>query len=223
VNIHCHRPAAGGEVALCSQFPAEFTDPGPGPGTGWFSVGLHPWHVQATTLAADLITVTTAIASPQVLAVGEIGLDRVHGPELELQLQALQAQIRLAAARNKPLILHCVRAHAELCRLFQQLQVKVPAVIHGFNSTPAKAAALIEADFYLSFGAALLKNPRGAAADSLKKVPLERILLETDDSPVEIAQVYQAAAEILDLPIAAVAAAVSANATRLFGRKFTEK
>ncbi len=211
-NLHCHRRAAPGEIALPSLTPAEFAT-----AAGPCSVGLHPWRIRPESLGQDLDAVAAAAAEPRVLAIGETGLDRVWGPALELQKEALLSQLELAEKLRKPLILHAVRTHAELAALCRDQRLSVPAVFHGFNRGPQIAAPLLAAGFFLSFGQALLGHPEGPAAASLKITPPERLLLETDDAPVPISAIYAAAAAILGLTVELLARLVAANAAALFG------
>jgi TatD DNase family protein len=116
---------------------------------------------------------------------------------------------------GKPVVAHCVRAHGELVQLRHRLQPRRPWIVHGFARSRAVATECIQAGLYLSFGAAIITNP--AARYTAENVPLDRVLLETDDSVRTIADVYAAFAEIRRMDTEAVERVVLENARRVFG------
>lgn len=73
------------------------------------SIGLHPWHVDEERTAQACPDLLPWLSLPQVVAVGEAGIDRLRGGQMELQLEAFEMQARLAAEMKKPLIVHCVK------------------------------------------------------------------------------------------------------------------
>jgi TatD DNase family protein len=120
---------------------------------------------------------------PQVVAVGECGLDKRSPIPFEQQQKFFEAQMILAEELKKPLIIHCVRAWSELlylCRIHPSEQRRV---VHGFRGKPELACQLLDAGLYLSFGARF-------NADSLRLCPAERRLMETDNSKLTISQVF---------------------------------
>lgn len=213
LNIHRHGGDVGGESAVRSFFPDELPADYAG---GWFSTGLHPWMIEEASLASNLNLV--AELAPRSLAVGEIGLDRRRGPEIDLQIEVFKSQLALAAKHGKPVVIHCVRAFSELIWLAKQPGLKrTPWIIHGFNAKPMVALEMLGVGMYLSFGAVMAKNPRGAAAESLRRTPMDRIFLETDESEMRIEKIYDAAAAVKKVPVADMADAVAANFTAVFG------
>jgi TatD DNase family protein len=161
------------------------------PQTGWFSAGLHPWHLPEPI---DLSPLKQVAMQPNVLAIGECGLDKVCTTDWDLQLSAFTQQIELANNIGMPLILHCVRAWEEVIATLKHHKVSVPVIFHGFNKSNI-ASRLIDNGYYLSFGKALLSqgSPAGAAIAS---VPAHRFFLETDDSEISITDIYAAAATL---------------------------
>ena len=177
----------------------------------FFSAGIHPWDAGKYDLAAY----QNLFDSPHCLAVGECGLDRTAEPSLPLQLKVFEAQIAEAARRRKPLVIHCVRCFPELLRLKSERGGGVPAwVIHGFRGTKRKAFDLLDAGCVLSFGPGLLRD--AGNMDWFAEVPLDRILLETDESPELFGQIVTEAAAMHLLPPSELAAAVRANFERIF-------
>ena len=177
----------------------------------FFSAGIHPWDAGKYELAAY----KSLFESPHCLAVGECGLDRTAEPPLPLQMKVFEAQSAEAARLNKPLVIHCVRCFSELLRLKSERGGGVPAwVIHGFRGTKRKAFDLLDAGCVLSFGAGLLRD--AGNMDWFAEVPLDRILLETDESPELFGQIVTEAAAMHLLPPSELAAAVRANFERIF-------
>ena len=177
----------------------------------FLSAGIHPWDATKYDLAAF----EPLFDSPRCLAIGECGLDRTAEAPLPLQMKVFEAQIAEAARRNKPLIVHCVRCFPELLRLKTEQGGDVPAwVIHGFRGAERKAFELLDAGCVLSFGAGLLRDAGNMAW--FARVPLDRILLETDESPELFGQILAEAAAMHLLPPSELAAAVRANFERIF-------
>lgn len=161
------------------------------PETGWFSAGLHPWHLQEPI---DLSPLRTVAIQPNVLAIGECGLDKVCTTDWNLQLLAFSQQIDLANNIGMPLIIHCVRAWEEVITTLKHHKVSVPVIFHGFNKSNI-ASRLIDYGYYLSFGKALL-SPGSPATAAITSVPADRYFLETDDAHLSITDIYAAAATL---------------------------
>lgn len=150
------------------------------------SVGIHPWDSDKVT-DTDRSQLVHASTLPHVLAIGETGLDTMHGSSLDSQMALLRLHITLAKHTGKPLIIHLVRALEPFLAVWRDMSpIDVPAVIHGFRGKPQMAQQLLKAGFWLSFGPRF--NPT-----SLSVTPIDRRLFETDDSGVPIAQVLTSA------------------------------
>lgn len=162
------------------------------------SIGLHPWHATIDKLELQMKYLAVLARQDNVKLIGECGLDKLKGDKIENQLIILAQQINLAAALNKPLILHCVRSFAELIAIKEKLKVHVPMIIHGFNKNEELGKQLIAKGFLLSFGSVVLKE-NSEAAKLIKE--LDHFYLETDDSEITIQEIYQAVAEIKNCTI----------------------
>ena len=163
------------------------------PKTRPISLGLHPWYAKLDRLEIQLKYLSVLAKQPNVKLIGECGLDKLRGESLENQTLILAQQVTLAQELNKPLILHCVRAFAELILLKERLQIGVPMIIHGFNKSEELGRQLINKGFLLSFGETILKQDSGAAKLLAQN---ENFFLETDDSEITIGEIYQAAANL---------------------------
>ncbi|NII85963.1 MULTISPECIES: TatD family hydrolase [unclassified Pedobacter] len=161
------------------------------PKTKPISVGLHPWFAKIDQLELQMKYLSVVANQTNVKQIGECGLDRLRGENLENQIIILKNQIELAEKINKPLILHCVKCFAELIAIKDQLKVKVPMVIHGFNKNEELGEQLLDKGFLLSFGLIALKENSGAA----KLIQsTNNFFLETDDADISIEEIYRAAA-----------------------------
>jgi TatD DNase family protein len=156
------------------------------------SIGIHPRFPTDATRKLEEIEMLAKL--PNVLAIGECGLDKLCQTDWNTQVSLFEAQIAIALHNHKPIILHCVRAYEEIQAILSKTVLQTPVIFHGFNKSAELASRLTAKGYYLSFGAAILKNPRLGA--SLRAVPGARLFLETDDVEIPIEEVYLQAAQI---------------------------
>lgn len=176
-DIHTHRIDA--REAVISVNPWEFN-----PVEGlYYSVGIHPWQVGRAT-DADFDRLAECATLGNVLMIGECGIDKLRGGDLPMQMSVLERHIALSEQVCKPLVLHCVRASNELCRLRRVLRPRMPWVVHGFRGNARVAGQLLDAGFYLSYGERF--NP-----EALAITPADRLLAETDESLLPIDEIYR--------------------------------
>ncbi len=172
-DVHTHRPDAAD--AIISVSPGMAMRPGLA-----YSVGVHPWDAHAFP-DSRLGELERQLQQPQVVAVGETGLDARH-PGMERQLQLFERHIQLAEAFGKPLVIHCVGAWHHLLRLRREHPGGPAWIVHGFRGKPALARQLLDAGMFLSFGERF--NPASVAI-----TPADRLLVETDTSTLPIAAI----------------------------------
>ena len=184
-NFHSHDTCA--EQALISVDVDEFN-----PEQGKvYSVGLHPWRID-DDWQEKVERLKKVAQHPLVVAIGETGLDSLKGPSLDVQEQVMQAHINIAAAAGKPLIIHCVRTSQQVLKLWRDNPHahNVAWVIHGLRGNENVARELLNAGFYLSFGAKFNEA-------SVASTPLDHLLVETDDEPSgSIGDVLKAIAQV---------------------------
>ena len=142
---------------------------------GLYAAGIHPWWTADADFQLDryLSSLSHLLALPEVVQVGECGLDRLRGADLDTQCAVFAAQVALAEQHRLPLTLHVVRAFDVILRLHKQLRPTTQWTIHGFRGKPALARQLLDAGFDLSFG------PKHNAA-SWAATPPDRRHCETD-------------------------------------------
>ncbi len=188
IDIHTHQSAHEKEALSVLNRYGNFDRP---EGDPYCSMGLHPWYL--TDLAQQLISLKQYSQHPEVLAIGECGLDALCNTPQSLQEEAFRQQIAWANELRKPLIIHCVRAYHKTLELLRK--ATVPVIFHGFNRKASLATTLLEQGYHLSFGKALL-NALGGLQVTFAGIPGDRFFLETDDAPMSIGEVYKTAARI---------------------------
>lgn len=160
-----------------------------------FTYGLHPCFAEDITPQGLERLEIHLKESLHLWGIGEAGLDKLSPIPWNEQIAYFIKQIELSEAFQKPLVIHCVRAWGELLQLHRALRPRQPWVIHGFRKAPALACQLMERGLYLSFGAHW-------HADSLQLALRERkLLIETDESPLALAEIYTRIANALGLTL----------------------
>lgn len=175
---------------------------------GLYTVGIHPWRVQDVT-AEEWMRLEEIAAHPQVLAIGEAGLDKCIDTPLSFQQEVFARQVLLAEQVRKPLIIHLVKAQDELLALRKALRPCQPWIIHGFRGKSQQAQQLLQHGLYLSFG-------EHYQEDAFRQTPLDCLFLETDESQLSLIDLYQRAASLRSLSIEQLANAVNINFKQLF-------
>jgi TatD DNase family protein len=176
-----------------------------------FSFGVHPW--KADELVPDSLAWQTILNHPNCVALGEIGLDALKGPELSVQMDTFIHQIEFSENYRLPVIIHCVRAFEELIQLKRLLEPAQPWIVHGFEKT-SYLFRLLETGFYISVGHRVLSNEK--LQSILPQIPLERLFLETDESNIKIDVIYDHVAQLLHLPVHQLEKQIEENIKRTF-------
>jgi TatD DNase family protein len=186
IDIHSHHPSNRNDIIHVQNliFPQQKLLP------TTCTIGMHPWYIPTENLDSQLIALRALLSHSQIWGVGECGLDKICKTEWNLQIQAFKAQVLLANQFNKPLIIHCVKAFEEVLKILSESKSTVPTIFHGFNKHPQLANTLIKKGYYLSFGEDLKYQK---VKDTFKNCPPDRVFLETDQSDLTIAQIYNLA------------------------------
>lgn len=174
------------------------------------SVSLHPWYLSTNNLQAQIEWMTHQLASdPRVVAIGEAGLDKLCDTPLPLQQKAFQAAIELSEKYHLPLLIHTVKATTELLALQKKHRPAQPWIIHGFRGKKELAEDLLRHGFYLSFGKKYQEK-------ALSAVPVERLLLESDEAHLDFQAFYSEVASVRGTTPESLIKALHENANRLF-------
>ncbi|PWK26243.1 TatD DNase family protein [Arcicella aurantiaca] len=192
-----------------------------GQASGLFSLGLHPWYLDKNTFENDFQTLEQSSKNQNIIMIGECGLDRNIDVNFEFQKEVFIRQIQLAEHLQKPVIIHCVRAFPDIISIKKKIQPSVPMIIHGFNNNLQIYQQLIEHQFYISLGSALL-NPNSNASKVIKMIPKEKLFLETDDKNCTISSIFALASAYSNAPIEILQEIIINNFNRIFSNQNLE-
>lgn len=209
-DIHTHRftDSAPEEVLLScpvlkKEIPAEAV---------YVSAEIHPWHLTAENLSCQIERMENMLSDSRVLALGEVGLDKLTECPYPIQIKAFEEIVSISEAYGKPLIIHCVKSVDELIAIRKKMRPALPWIMHGFRGKPQQADNLLRHGFYLSFG-------EHYNSQVMKEIPIERLFLETDESNVPIDELYNRAAAIRHISAEELKLAVLHNVNNVFGVK----
>jgi len=193
------------------------------------TVGVHPDH--EARVAVDPARLVELARHPRVLAIGETGLDyyRVSG-DLEWQRERFRAHIRAARSCGKPLVIHTREAAEDTLRIMREEgAAEVGGVMHCFTETQDVAEAAVGMGFHISFSGIVTFKNAGALKEVARKVPLDRLLVETDspylapvphrgktNRPALVRHVADEVARLRGMPFATLASTTTGNFFRLF-------
>jgi TatD DNase family protein len=210
LNVHTHRKPSGADEFVIrnaflrnpsSNLPCNYS----------LSFGIHPWFTKQSN-EQEFDHLETIVQNKNCLAIGECGIDRSKGPNIEFQLDVFKIQIELANRLKKPMILHLVRSYSDILKISGS--IKVPWLVHGFRGNEYEAHMLMSKGGRLSFGAALIHNDK--LQSIVAKMPLDKLYLETDVSKERIQTIYAAAASIRKSPVDSLRKAIWINFERDF-------
>ncbi len=153
----------------------------------YFALGIHPYFLDGAK-EADLDTLNEYLTEcrSSVVAVGEIGLDFVVGISQKEQQYFFDAQLELAVSHKLPVIIHHRRSHNQIIRSLKNKKIPRGGVIHAFSGSEQEASSYIELGFLLGAGGTLTYPRASKTRNTLRQVPLENLLLETDSPDMPI-------------------------------------
>ena len=194
------------------------------------TVGMHP-HDAKDVGEEELQELKKLAAHPKVIAVGETGLDYYynHSPR-EVQRRVFAQFIGLAKETGLPLVVHERDAAIEAAGLLRSEDAgKIRGVIHCFTGDYEAACGYLDLGFYLSFTGIITFKNADALREVVRKVPLERIFVETDspyltpvphrgkrNEPAYVRFVAETVANVKDVAVEEVAQVTTANVKQLF-------
>lgn len=208
LDIHTHHLPQNAGQAIVNAEPADF-DPQT---QQYYSVGFHPWRLLKENITNDWEKFKEQASHPQVLAIGETGLDKVAGAPYTLQIEAFKQQIDIASYVRKPLIIHCVRSYNEVMELKKKTKTNLPWIIHGFRGKKELARQLTDRGIYLSFN--FNHQP-----EAICETPQDMLFLETDENTSDIRLLYNFVAEYRTLPVNTLTERIQENINRIFFRE----
>ncbi|WP_218309602.1 TatD family hydrolase [Alteromonas antoniana] len=192
------------------------------------SCGVHPLHQED---ACDYDTLLQKASRPEVVAIGETGLDYFYSAETKaVQLQSFVDHIRVANALNKPLIIHTRDAREDTLSLLREHKApETNGVLHCFTESLEMAQEAIDMGFYISISGIVTFNSADELREVVKAVPLERLLIETDspwlapvphrgkqNQPGYVVEVAEYIADLKGVSVTELARQTTDNFYRLF-------
>lgn len=145
------------------------------------AVGVHP-DTEVPAQEANVATLCRLADDPRVVAIGETGLDyyRLKG-DLSWQRERFRIHIRAARESGKPLIIHCRAAAEDTLRILEEERAhEVGGVFHCFTESWEVAESAMALGFCISFSGIVTFKNAAALREVAQRVPLERLLVETD-------------------------------------------
>jgi len=195
------------------------------------AMGMHPYHASAWNDETEA-ELRALLATPGVVSLGEIGLDYFNefSPRTD-QARAFEAQLALAVALGKPVVIHNREADADTLSMLKNFADTLPGcIMHCFGSGPAFAEECLALGFYISFAGNLTFPKAQLLRDAAAVVPDDRLLVETDApylappplrgkrcEPHFVQYTAQVLAAERDVSPEALAGYTTANAHRVYG------
>ena len=198
-------------------------------GTVFPCAGLHPTSADASW-EKEMMLVEQHL-DRDIVAIGEIGIDCYWSKEfLEQQKEVFRIQLGIAAERDLPVIIHSRESTEIIINIIKELRhLGVRGVFHAYSGSKETFRELERlGDWYIGIGG-VLTYKKASIAETVKEIPLERILLETDSpylTPVPfrgkrnessyVPYIAQKLSELTGRSIEEVAAVTTENAKKLF-------
>lgn len=200
------------------------------------ALGLHPYYAEGCT-DAFLSRLESESAFPEVVAIGEIGLDYARGPAApDIQKAALRRLLAACRRWDKPVVIHCRDAYPDLRLIVREIFPSLPAgrrfwgVVHCFSGTPDDAEFFAEAGWAVGADGPVTYPKNEALRDAFRRVGPGVTVLETDspylpprsrrglrNEPGAVLDIAAALARVWGEPLSEVSRRTSANAEDLFG------
>lgn len=195
------------------------------------AVGLHPsdakdWNDKSYQILKEYS------ANPKIVAIGETGLDYYWDKTfIDLQKTVFVEHIKLAKEINKPLIIHNRDAHADTLALLKETKAnEVGGVMHCFSGSADFAMECVKFGFYIAIGGPVTFKNAHKPKEVVRKIPLERLLLETDspfltphpfrgqqNDPSKVRLVAEEIAHLREISIEELSEITTNNVKALFG------
>ena len=202
------------------------------------SYGLHPWYVNQS--CENWREQLELLLREQRAVIGEIGLDRwIENFDSARQEEVFLWQLQLAAQLGRPVTIHCLKACGRLLEILQSEKVPSGFLLHSYGGPAEMVQPFTDLGGYFSISGYFAHDRKQRQREVFKKVPLDRILVETDapdmalpverdrykladaaeeiiNHPANIMGVYEFAARLYGIPTEQFAERIEENFHRLF-------
>lgn len=204
---------------LVEQYPNQF----------YPMMGLHPCSVKEDYKEV-LDVLKKELEKGQYIAVGEIGIDLYWDKTTyTIQKEAFKIQCEWAMQRDLPIVIHSRESIDEIVDILRPLKGRIKGVFHCFTGTGQQALDILELGFYVGIGGVVTFKNTTLREVLKEKVPLDRVLLETDapylaptpyrgkrNEPAYLSRVNLTLADVYECSEEQVDAVTTMNALRLF-------
>jgi len=203
------------------------------PGRVLAAVALHPNDAPVTAdLEGDLATIAELARHPRVRAIGETGLDffRTAPEGQEKQLYSFKRHIQIAKDVQKAVMIHDRDAHRAVLDTLDEVGAPEKTVFHCYSRDAQMARECVDKGYYLSFAGTVTFKNAPHLREALALAPLSQILVETDspfltptpnrgllNTPAQIPNTLRLMAEVRQMDINELCAAITANTLRVYG------
>lgn len=141
----------------------------------WCTIGIHPEYAP---MNADVHLTDTMLQNPRVVGIGEIGLDYHYGADNRMaQIELFKAQLDIARRAALPVAIHTREAESDTAEI---LTGDVGGVMHCYTSSWDLAKKMLDRGFFFSASGILTFKNSDAVRETFRKIPLDRIVIETD-------------------------------------------
>jgi TatD DNase family protein len=190
------------------------------------TIGIHPCETQHSHSLEEL---ETLLKKHPFKAIGEIGLDYYHmtAPKPK-QIEVFETQLGLAQKLGLPVIIHNREADEDMINCIKKFSA-VKKVFHCYGSKPTITDQLLAPNHYFSFTGTITYAKKGKTIQSIKKIPLSQIMIETDcpyltpkdhkgeeNQPAFVGEIAQKIALVKDLSLKEVVDQTTQNAVGFF-------
>lgn len=147
-----------------------------------YSAGIHPWYCEGWN-AGNIRKLMPVFEDKNVILLGEIGLDKLCKVPFRIQNELFISQLEIANSLKKPVILHVVKEMENVINLKMNYPEIPEWIIHGFRGGSQEARQYLSKGFSLSFGCKF-------SEDGLNSCPEDKLFIETDESDINIEEIY---------------------------------
>jgi TatD DNase family protein len=216
INVGCDAATTAASIAIASEHEGVFA-----------TAGLHPHEA-----VHGIDTILPYVDHPEVIAIGEAGLDYYydHSPR-DAQQAMFAAQVQLANERNLPLVIHTRDAWDDTFAILTAEGVPERTIFHCFSGGAAEARRCLDLGAFLSFSGIVTFKTATDLQEAARLCPTDRMLVETDspylapvphrgrpNQPAFVAHVAQFIADLRDTPLPTLAAHTVAATRAAFPR-----
>jgi TatD DNase family protein len=181
---------------------------------GYFSCGMHPWYIGNDLNISQLEQWLDECRKPNLVAIGECGLDKLRGPDIKIQEEIFWLHVKISEELRKPIIIHCVKALNEIIQYRKKMQPQQPWILHGFNGNVQTIEQCVKLGFYFSLNRNCLK--KRDLSSWLSAIPFNRLFLESDDSVDVLKELYEQISGALDISESELKDVIAQNIKTVF-------